>query len=272
MIKTKLAIIIDSCLISLSLTLIVYIWCARYIKNAFFIYFVCILALLCLFNVVFKHFLKRYKIEHINLKDSKIADKSFNFLKYCSAQNYNFFFEKLLNSKHINGKIFENQSTIFYINLKTITTDLDFQIANEFYQNSAPCKNLIFILDTKTNEFESLISNSPITLQTYNKPELFELMKHRNTFPVEANFQTKLKTFKLPHITLSKSRFKELFFSGISLLAISLIIPYTFYYLFVGSFLLILSIICLFKKAPPIEKSKQKLEDLIKEKDNVIKT
>ena len=208
----------------------------------------------------------------MSFRDSKIADKSFAFLKYSSMQNYKTFFEKLLNLNHISKYFFENSTTIFYINLKTTTSDLDFQKANEYYLKTDQSKSLIFIIDTKTQDFESLILNSPLNYQLCTKAELFKLMKQTNTYPIDISNYSKLKTLKLPNFSLSKTKFKELFFSGISLLAISIVIPYTLYYLLTGTFLLTLSIICLFKKAPPATKQKQTLESLLKEKGNVIKT
>ena len=272
MIKTKLAIAIDALLISISLTFLIYAWLKRYIKNAFFIYFVCIFAFILLLIAIFKHFSKKYNLDKIRFKDIQIAENSFNFLKYCSLQNYNNFFENLLNSTHKTDNIFETESHIFYINLKTITTDLDFKIANDYFCNQPKSKTLIFITDTTSTEFDILLANSPARFYSYSKPELFELMKDKNIFPINHKIPSKLKTFKLPNLTISRARFKELFFSGFSLVIIAMIIPYTFYYLLIGSLLLILSVISLFNKTPTITHEKQNLKNLIKEKDNVIKS
>lgn len=272
MIKTKLAVIIDTFIISITLTFLIFAWLKRYIKNAFFICFVCIFAFILLFIAIFKHFSKKHNLDKIKFKDIKIAENSFNFLKYCSLQNYENFFEKLLNSTHIISNIFESETHIFYINLKTITTDNDFKIANEYFCNCSKNKDLVFITDSTSTEFNTLLANSPTKFYLYTKPELFELMKDKNIFPINHKIPSKLKSFKLPNLTLSRARFKELFFSGLSLLIIAMIIPYTFYYLLIGSILLILSLISLFKKAPSLTHERQDLKNLIKEKDNVIKS
>ena len=88
-----------------------------------------------------------------------------------------------------------------------------------------------------------------------NSNIILELMHKKNLYPIPKQEIKKIKfNKKLVEITksklsnITKSHFKEFLFSGLSLLLLSLVIPFSSHYLIIGTILLTISIISLFRK------------------------
>lgn len=251
--KTKLSIYLDSLSIAITISIILFLWLYWKIKNAKLIIFCCILGFILLFFVVFKFLNNKFNLKNIGLYEQKFANSCLNKLIY-STQNFNNnFFKNLLQSKIISENIFENQNSYFYINLKTHADEKTFHFANEFYINTNNNKPFIFILNQQTESFSSLVINSPIKYTVLNFNNLYLLMKHKNIYPINEILKTQ-KFTKLKNIknktreSLSKKSFFKFFISGFSLITLSIFMPFSFYYLFIGSILLLLSIFCLLSK------------------------
>ena len=95
-------------------------------------------------------------------------------------------------------------------------------------------------------------------------------MEQKSFYPITSdnpkakNKKQLLLKYKNKITNLSKKDFKNLFITGLSLLFISLITPYSFLYLLIGSVLLILSIISLLKKNISTPDSSQEFFESIK--------
>ena len=249
--KTKLSIILDTFLISISISILLFVFFNNYIKNAKICLFLCILIYICLFFVIFKHFNNKFNLNKIKLFEEKTASQYLNFLTYTSQDFDINYYSNLLSSKHIIDNIYENDKTYFYINLKTTLNDFAFKFINDFYASN---KNKPFIIINKScsDDFLNLINNSPVKYILINYLELYNLMKIKNYFPAKLEKQNrfyKLNKFKLKSKqSLNSKNFFKFFISGICLILFSIFIPFAKYYMFFGSFLLILSIISLFNK------------------------
>lgn len=257
MIKSKLAITIDTISITTIIAIIIFVWLNKFIKNAILSLFVCNFAFILLFVALYRHFIKKYNLSKLKLKDEKLAKNCFGFLEYCSNIDFQNYIKHLLNCTPCSNHIFENDNYIFYINLKTPLTKNDFFIAHNHFLNSQKSKNLIFISSSQTEDFNQALTNCPTKYYTFNQVDLFKLMKEKNLFPLQENIKTnnkpKLKNIKnLLSKNITKNRFKEFFFSGLGLIFISFVIPFTLYYLIFGTLLLSLSIISLFNKSQTI--------------------
>lgn len=271
MTKSKLAVFFDSIIIALIVFIVSYTWVAKLIKNAFFVFFVCIFISLLLFFVVFLHGLKKHTFLKIKNKELKFFENCLLHLKFCSLIDYISFLEKLLNIKHIQGYMFENKQNYFYINLKSELNTDSFFSANNFFLTHNINKNLHFISSETSESFCNLLSSSPIKFQHHSSNELFEIMKNNNLYPIKnipanSSKYINLKKYKDKILgVLNKSKFKDFFFSGLSLLLISFFIPYSYYYLFFGTILITLSVICLFRKnKQQINSSTKSLSEIIK--------
>ncbi len=268
MIKSKLAITIDSIFISLLCSFILYVWINRYLKNAFLSFFICNIALVLLFFLFFKYFIKKHNLKNLKERDLNFAKKCFHHLKYCPDNESITFFEKLLNSKNKAMNLYENHNQIFYINIKQPLCENDFLTANEYKLSSSQNKNLFFISIAETEDFKNTLTSSPITYTLYNQTELFELMKVKDCFPIKQSAKENFSKLKLIKTKLKQSllkqNFKHFLFSGLSLIAISLFLPFMFYYLIIGTILIFLSLVCLLSKPTQTEKPKEKLIDIIK--------
>lgn len=251
--KSKLSVYFDTLLISTISCFLIYIWINRRIKNANLSFFICILIYILLFFVIFKHIKNKYNINKLKLSDKKNADNYLLYLTYSTDENNIDFFNKLLKTNHIESNILKNENAYFFINLKSALSANDFHIANNFYQKTNKSIPLIFICTTKTQEFDNLTSNSPISYKIFSYYELYLIMKQYGIFPtdlvIKKNNFSKLKMFKNKSIkSLTKNNFFKFLLSGLSLILISIFIPYSYYYLIFGTVLLIFSIICLFNK------------------------
>lgn len=271
MIKNKFAVLFDSFFISLLISFIFYIWLSKYIKNAFFCYFSCILILILLFVVIFNNSLKKYNIKKINIKDIKFSSICFNSLINLNENELKEFYKNLFNVKEVNKNVYTNNNNYFYINLQRYLTDNDFLIANQFYLETDKNLPLIFIGIGFTQEFNNLLSISTNNYRTYESVDVYNLMKIKNMYPPniknfnEDNFKIKLNKTKTKFLnSLTKNKFKNFFLSGLSLIFISIFIPYSIYYQIFGTIFLILSIICLFDKSKISKTDKLTLDSLIK--------
>lgn len=274
MYKTKLAITLDNIFISIIIFIISFVWLFRKTKNAILSFFVCNIIAVLLFVIIFKHALKKHKLQNLKNKDLKLAGKCFDTLKYVDSDEYIKYFEKLLNVTFIKNKIFKNNKLYFYIETRHELDEEDFIFANNFFlkTNKLP---LCFICESANPKFIKLIENSPIPYEVYTSVDVFNLINAKKIYPFElennSNKKTKnIQKFKTKFTqSVTKNHFKDFFFSGISLIILSLIIPYSLYYIIFGTILLILSIISLFNKTKSNSSlTKTSLVDIIsKEKD-----
>lgn len=266
--KTKISIILDCFLITMAIFVMGFIWLNRYIKNAIYTFITCIFLSFFVFFILFKHFLKKFNLNSIKNKELKFADKCFSSLLLSDQSTSNTFFEKLLNAEHISKNFYKNENSYFYVNVKSVLTSKDFIDANEFYLEQQTDKPLCFLCKTFDTSFSELVSLSEIEYNVFSASDVFLLMKSKNQFPVIQEAQIsrldKLKKAKSKFLsTLSRKHFKSFFLSGMSLFLISIFVPFTSYYMIFGTVLLILSIICLFKKDMPQKSSYIHLSELI---------
>ncbi|MBQ8424690.1 MAG: hypothetical protein IJX17_01555, partial [Clostridia bacterium] len=145
----------------------------------------------------------------------------------------------------------------------------DFIVSNNFYLLTQKLKSLYFLCDNYSDEFKNLLDNSPIKYKVFLYNDIFEIMKEKELYPITTqlskNKNTYLKNIKLNLIKmLNGVKFRDCFFSGIALCFLSIIVPFSLYYLIMGSIFLILSIISL------IYKSMQKKENYVLNNINLI--
>lgn len=269
--KSKIGIIFDTLAVCFVLFIIEYFWLSKVLKNAFLCCFFLNLLNILTFFVIFKFSVKKYKLEKISMEDQKFAKTCFETLRFLNKEEYNNFFKQLLNCTEFTGNIFENDTAFFYVNLKKCCDEEDFFSAYNFKLSTDSSKPLCFICLNASSEFLNLISSSPINFDVFNETDLFLIMKEKNLFPTiretpKSRVQ-KLSSLKAKFTgSITHSHFKEFFFSGVSLVVISVVIPFSTYYLIFGTFLLVLSIISLFIKNRTLTvKSKATLSELVKD-------
>ncbi len=250
MYKSKLAIFIDSIICTIITLLITYSWINRVLKNAFLSLFLANIVSLIVFICLILYFLKNQNKTKFSIKEKNLFDLSLDKIKYSSINFQIDYFCKLLNSTYINEKIYLNNNFYFYVNINQPLSSDDFFKINNYYLSNKLNKQLIIIALTANNDFMEIFNKSPTKYTLLLKQDLFELMKINNAFiPIEEKPQKNyFNKFKQLVKSLSKVKFINLFSSGVSLLLLSFFIPYSFLYLFIGTFLLVLSFINLFSK------------------------
>ena len=252
--KSKFGIIFDSLAISFIFFLLTFSWFYRLFKIRLLSIILSCVIFLVSFILNYKISLKKYKLSKVSIKDSKLFKNSMLKLKFLSEKESIKSFENLLSSKNITKNIFKNKNSLFYINLNVKMTAIDFVTANNFYLETDKSLPLCFIFESFSEEFSQLVNESPIKYSIFSSNELFEIMKIKIIYPenienIEFSKKYYFKQKKLKFIeSLSKARFKDFFFTGLSLVAISIIIPYSLYYLISGTIMLFLSFLCLVLK------------------------
>lgn len=256
MVKSKLALVIDSLIISFTVSIISILWIRRFIKNANLIYFFLILIFLSMFSLVLFILFKFHNKKIFKSNNEKFLISCLNFLSVSDNITYKSFICKLLNCTNIEKNMFKISDNFLYINLRTTLSSIDYFDAQEiFIKNKTENSKLFFIYKNKDKSFDDISLISSIKFETISSDIILKIMSNKNIYPIE---QTETKKISLKERTknylknktagITKSHFKNLFFSGLSLLFISLITPFSNYYLIIGSLLLIASIFSLFKK------------------------
>lgn len=254
--KTKFALFFDSLFLSVSTSFIFYIWLNKIYKNAIFVNLFSIIALVLSF-ILFLHLFFKHNNKLIFKNDNeKFLNNCINNLILSPNVKYSNFICELLNCSHIDNFLFKLNDKILYINIKTELTASDYFLAQEsLIKNLISTNKLYFIYKSKNKSFDDIISISDYQTELFSCEILMKIMSQKNLYPIQKEtiknipFKTKLKNnIKTKCESVTSKHFKEFFFSGISLLFLSLVVPFSNYYLITGTFLLIVSIISLFRK------------------------
>lgn len=256
MIKSKFALIIDAIFISTLVNLLLFVWLRHEIKNANLLRFFLILMFLLLFSMIIFFFFKSNNKKFLRGANEKFLKSCMEFLRVCDYEKYSNFLCRLISCKKITSLFYEFQDNFLYINLKTSMSANDYFIAQELFLNENKPNNKIIFIYTKTEkDFDELSSLSSLNFSCISSEVILKLMTNKNIYPIKKeeprpiDFKQKIKNAFLTKTQgVTKSHFKKIFFTSISLLVLSLIVPFSKYYLIMGTILLIISIFSLFKK------------------------
>lgn len=220
-----------------------------------------------MFFIIFKHFNTKYNLNKIKFNDESNIKKLLNYFTFTDNNKCIDYFKKLFNCTHITNNIYIKNETILYINFKTQLNEFDFHTANNYFHEHK-LKTVIFISNTQDDTFQILLNNSPNKYHCFNINQIYQIIKDKQIFPIDFS-NTTLKNKKIYYLkikiasNLTQKYFFRFLFSGLSLILISFFIPFSIYYLFFGTILIILSIICLFNKNKTLINQKESLASLI---------
>ena len=252
--KTILAQILDSIAISICIFLISFVWSGKLLnKNKIIcLVFSCALTFICLFILIALNLRKKNLFTRENNKKSFI-NNCIKYLKFCSKSEYISFISKVFCSKFIFNYFFKNKEKYLYIDLRKIQNENDFYEINNFYQDNN-LDEIILVCENYDDNFISLVNESKNNFILYDSQSFISLLCQTNLYPIDISQKISkkeklnkyLKNKKSTVIdNISKKHFKDFFFSGISLIILSIFIPFSSYYIYFGTILLIFSIICL---------------------------
>lgn len=259
MVKSKLALIFDSLFISSLSTFLLFIWLHNKVKNANLFHFFLNLINLSLFALVLVLFLKLHNKKLFKANNEKQLNSSIDFLIQCDYKTYSSFLTKLIGCEKITDYFYKFGSNFLYINIKTPLSSKDYFDAQElFFNNKTSDSKLYFIIISTNKSFDDIAKISKLNFSILPLNTLANLMQKKNIFPItedkiaKTSLKQKIKsTIKTKTSAITKSHFKEIFLTSISLLFLSLVVPFSSYYLISGTILLIISIVSLFKKDIP---------------------
>lgn len=256
MIKSKFALLFDSFFLTLLLDILLFIWLRKLFKNANLFYFFLIILTILLFGLIFKILFKSNNKKVFKSNNEKFLKNCLNYLTICPLETYKTFICKLLNCSHIENYLFKLKDNFIFINLKTETSASDYFLTQELIlKQSNTNSKLYFIYKIKSKSFDDIIELSKFDIKLFDSNIILRLMETKNIYPLEKStikkesFKCRINKFlKQKTQGITHKHFKEFFFSGLSLLFLSLIVPFSNLYLISGTILLTISIITLFKK------------------------
>lgn len=256
MVKTKLALILDSFFISNLIGLASFLWLRKFIKNANLVNFFSILIIPLSFIAILLILFKLNNKKIFKKNNEKFLKNCIDFLIISDKKTYSTFLCKLFNCTQVYENLFKLEDNFLYINIKSTMTAKDFFEAQElFLKHKTENSKLYFVYRNKDKDFDELLSLSPSNYSILSFEILTKVMTQKNIFPIEKsqkiqkhNFNYFKQLFKSKTTAITRSHFKHIFVTSLSLLFLSFVVPFTNYYLIVGTILLIISIISLFKK------------------------
>ena len=252
--KFKIVNLIDRIFISCSTFLIIYAWINFYLRDLWTTF---ILSLIFSNAVlfVFYYFLNKKKnkqlsslkeIENINTQflifKLNPLNKKLALLKEILSKEYNV----IIKNKTISyTKENKKYLIILATNLDVIDNAKLVNLLDEFNKEDVDIIEIV-CNETANNLNTNLFTNTQIKFITKKILYLDFFLKY-NIFPDNTNINT--KCIKLKFVDIVKNMFtpnkaKSYFFCGFILILSSIILPYHFYYIIVGSSLLLFSIIC----------------------------
>lgn len=278
MIRNKFAVFIDSFVLSLIIFVVSFFWIYKItkIKNLSFV--LSLLTFVIFFIIFFSHTRNKSKKILKSKSEKNYYDNILKILKFQGIKENSNFFTKLFLCSYLGENLYKNENCIFYINFQNELSSYDFIIANNYYTQTEKNVPLIFLSEKTSDEFQKLLNISPIKYHYFSYVDLIKIMKERKCFPInnqitiQKNNKISIKKiFYKGKEILFKVNFKECFFSGISLVILSIFIPYSLYYLIFGTTLLFLAFFSILTKPNNFQSKNQDktidLNDIINKKN-----
>lgn len=271
MVRSKFAIFIDSFFFSIIIFVLSFFWIYKFIKirSLSFVLSLIIFSISFIFYILFT--IKKTKKILKNGAEKQYYDNILKTLKFQGIKENSNYFTRLLNCSFLGQNIYKTKKCYFYINFQNTLSVFDFILANDFFMQTDKTLPLFFICEKENDDFKNLLLASPTKYKVFYYLDIVTLMKEKQIFPIEnKNIESKKINFKIINAKLKngilKLKFKECFFTGISLILISVFIPYSLYYLIFGSLFLILAFASLFFKAnknQPIKNESTDINDFL---------
>jgi len=252
--KFKIINLIDRVFISCSVFLIIYAWINFYLRDLWTTF---ILSLIFSGAVlfVFYFFFNKKKLKQLSsLKEIENINKQFLIFKLNPLNKKLVLLKEILSKEH--NVIIKNK-TIYYSkenknHMLILATNLDvidniklLNLLDEYNKENVDVIEIV-CADTANNLNTNLFTNTQIKFITKKILYLDYFLKY-NIFPDSTNINTKCNKLKFVDIIknlFTPNKAKSYFFCGFVLILSSIILPYHFYYIIVGSTLLLFSIVC----------------------------
>ena len=252
--KFKIVNLIDKIFISTAVFLIIYGWINFYLKNLWITFILSLIFSFACIHVL-NYFIQK-KQNRITLSKKNVEEISKNFLAF---QLYNTkkkleLLNKILSLK-FNTTLFENtiiakeenKKTLFVLatEFEIITSSIFINIISEY--SDIKVNEIKIICNEVSNNINttifkdksvSFINKNCLYYDYFLKSNLFPDISNINLSCYKLKFSDVLKNFFTPN------KAKGYFTCGLILIFSSIILPYHFYYIIVGSTLLLFSIIC----------------------------
>lgn len=252
--KFKIINLFDKVFVSVAVFLIIYAWTNFYIRNLWSTF---ILSLIFSFAIVYLIFhLINSKTNKIisNKKTTEEIEKNFLCFRLLSKEKKICLIESILKHEYetsvdSNNLFYKKENKlhqiIFATHIKKLSNEDLINLIDEFQINNACefdiiCNEVEFNIKKQLfqNKNINFISKSMLFYDFFEKFKIFPDSSNINLSVTKFSFKDLIKNFFLP------KKAKSYFFCGLILIFSSLILPYHTYYIFTGTILMIMSIVC----------------------------
>ncbi|MBQ8468651.1 MAG: hypothetical protein IJ542_02725 [Clostridia bacterium] len=240
--RSRLAKIIDITISTTAVSIVCFAWIRRYIKNLPLSLCLTALAAFILFKTLSFLSKRISNKKEINLRDISFAKTCFDFLSVNKASAEQFF-AKLLKAKKVSKNLFESENKFYYIDYsreEIKVEDICFVCSKDL---SKPIEIFSNSITSKASELANKLSMKFICTE-----DVFCLMKDNNLFPTEKEKTAKRHYFDIKNVlivTFDRKKAKHYMLYGVLLIAISFVVPFTFWYCFAGTIFVSFGLICL---------------------------
>lgn len=253
--KQKLVNLIDKIFITCAIFLIIYAWVNFYLRDLWITFFTSLIFTFASVFILFYFTNKKQTKTLTSLKQKETINTNFLAFKLMPTKEK----IKLLNTvlsktflttcKNNKIKFTDNNNKKNIVILATnynIITDKDLlNILDENLEENLDIINIV-CEDISTSLNHKILNNLEIKFITKKELYLNYFLKH-NSFPNLLNLNLKNNNLKFKDIInnlFKPEKAKSYFFCGCVLIFSSIILPYLYYYLIVGTILLLFALIC----------------------------
>jgi len=252
--KFKIINLVDKLFISCSIFLIIYAWINFYLRNLWVTFILSIIFTSASLFVFFYTINRKNNKKLISAKEKEKINNNFFTFQLTPLKQKLELLKNILSNDYTtsikNKTIFYTKNNtvhqiIFATHIEIITTNNLINLLDEHMENNSDVIEIICNnIDPKVNR--NLFTNKKIEFITKEKLHKEFFLKY-NIYPDSSKINltnNKLKFTDILKNLFAAKKAKGYFFSGAILIFSSIILPYHFYYLIVGSTLLLFSLIC----------------------------
>lgn len=244
--RTLFARIIDTTFIVVGISIVMYAWLFKFIKNFYICLVITSVISFCVAKIFWQIDKKNYNKFNLKKHEIKHIEVCIDYLSKHQPESKHFFI-KLFDISQVSGNFFFSKDCVYYIDFTSekINFDTICKIANK-QNNSA--KQFVLLCCEISAKATAYAKEQNIKI--LSPDELYIKMKEKNLFPkeLEKEVQKKLNIKETIKSSINKKKAKQYILYGALLIVLGLFVPFTSWYIFVGTIFICLAILSLFIK------------------------
>lgn len=244
MVKSKFAQFIDMILFIIGFSLISFAWINKYIKITWLSFIIVSLFSFIIAKLIWSKNTKKYNRAKLKNAELQYGEACINHLALHPDQTIPLF-KKIITESVKNGNFLCKNDNLYYFDYSSekTTTEVITKILNKL-KHTKKQKCYLFT-SALTDKASKLLPQNIILVSDY---DAYLLMKERQIFPIDKSESAKIKKHRIKNAifsAISKKKAKPYLFYGTLLILTSFIMPYSKFYIVIGTLLIVLALVCL---------------------------